>query len=951
MHCRTKDGTLRLDANRSVQIEYHAGHVAIDARRSKIGGPLVYADFQTIAHALGSKPEMRHKDVYVRARRVLAPDGEHIVGGGSRDTMKEEHPKLKNLRRRRTTTLSAALLTTDKVDVKLAERGDYIVTALTQSTLEPITSERWVVKADKFTELYTLCTPNNSSTTVVDSFTNSAMAETPMGSCSDDDSAEGEDVVADLSETLGGLYLGRNLVETVEFRGGVLVAAPWGSDQDLSRQPAYLLYSHVSKEVYACERERCHTMYTVVPLEACDIKDSGNVAFDSNAALAHGTVLRSRQSIAIALKPNGQASAAGAAAGNGSTRRLTAMSGRGLSGTRRSVYIGAHGSDATPPSVATPPIVAMDKASVARIMKKVDLEAIDGTFVHVLAKHILKKKLRERGFRFKVSLDEMVKLASEIKSRCDAPPHADGNALDLLFYYAFVCFTPVCALPTRMRTQTWGWFSAQLVTSTLRRFLGMASGDGSEGDFCCSEFEQHPSLDIKEWTMWLMVVTVWLSVPVCLAATNISNNELCDIGVDDIALPMLALCSFVFIVVPLVVLSRSNAWQNGINELKLMQTLVTVDDAMRANSVQTSSGSNLQDLFASMADLHGLVPQSNTSAGDPENPHIQQEQQSSKSATRPHLTAHDVFAVAVVRNIQPGTSNFRRLALYGFVALAFLPTLSAFVSGEASPAAVALGILRGAAAGCLLSACHSILEEWQKMATALEEFSGLTNERWHQGLKLIFLDLRFPENIEAWRAIRDHLVALIRSRSSHMNTYVTFVVVCLLSYTVQGALFVLGRDFPGASSPDTIPVVVLNVVTLGGYLCLILNVGVRLNCSLDANRNLLSIHLSTLVAEQQASRSSAYARVSTGASAADGVGRAVAGAKDADDVVLSHEALTFDPYPSDLTYVELPRSVVAVLSTLAGNAHDIWSYEKLMSGWKYGLATDSNTKVHAELIK
>ena len=43
----------------------------------------------------------------------------------------------------------------------------------------------------------------------------------------------------------GSIYSGTNFVETLEFRGGITVAAPWGGDQVLN-QPC-VCGSHVSR--------------------------------------------------------------------------------------------------------------------------------------------------------------------------------------------------------------------------------------------------------------------------------------------------------------------------------------------------------------------------------------------------------------------------------------------------------------------------------------------------------------------------------------------------------------------------------------------------------------------------------------------------------------------------------------------------------------------------------
>jgi len=51
--------------------------------------------------------------------------------------------------------------------------------------------------------------------------------------------------------------------------------------------------------------------------------------------------------------------------------------------------------------------------------------------------------------------------------------------------------------------------------------------------------------------------------------------------------------------------------------------------------------------------------------------------------------------------------------------------------------AIALSIVRGAAATAIYGVCHIILAEWHGQAAAAQAFAALTKERWHQGASSI----------------------------------------------------------------------------------------------------------------------------------------------------------------------------------------------------------------------
>ena len=180
-----EDGTLRLDEMRHVKIEITGGNIALDARRNIVGTKLNKEEFDLIGRAVGIEAILRYKDVYVAARQVSKREGENVV---TRDA----------------TTLEGT---------ELARQGDYVVTAIEPSTLQPVEGETWIVSSKKFQSLYTSC-------------------DTPMPKAPEKSHRGMAETVMDH----GNLHLGKNLVDTLDFRGGIVVATPWGNDQNLWRQ-------------------------------------------------------------------------------------------------------------------------------------------------------------------------------------------------------------------------------------------------------------------------------------------------------------------------------------------------------------------------------------------------------------------------------------------------------------------------------------------------------------------------------------------------------------------------------------------------------------------------------------------------------------------------------------------------------------------------------------------
>jgi hypothetical protein len=171
-----------------------------------------------------------------------------------------------------------------------------------------------------------------------------------------------------------------------------------------------------------------------------------------------------------------------------------------------------------------------------------------------------------------------------------------------------------------------------------------------------------------------------------------------------------------------------------------------------------------------------------------------------------------------------------------------------------------------------------------------------------------------------------------------------YIVVCQFVFLSRSTLNAFNVSLPGGSRNDTVQFTMLHTAILASYVIAIVNVGVGLNNELEKHSTLLTHELAALVAQQDTSRSTVYARV--------GLGQEANGANDSDaqSAALTHAAMGFNPVPADLSEVDLPPITAAVVHVLAQNAHDVWSVAKLKAGWSWGLVNDNARKLHADLL-
>lgn len=59
---------------------------------------------------------------------------------------------------------------------------------------------------------------------------------------------------------------------------------------------------------------------------------------------------------------------------------------------------------------------------------------------------------------------------------------------------------------------------------------------------------------------------------------------------------------------------------------------------------------------------------------------------------------------------------------------------------------------------------------------------------------------------------------------------------------------------------------------------------------------------------------------------------------------------TYQPSPLDTTDIRLPENLQDLMETLAKNVHEVWSAERIRTGWRYGEKRDDELKTHPCLV-
>ncbi|MGB8216854.1 MAG: RyR domain-containing protein [Candidatus Methanoperedens sp.] len=60
--------------------------------------------------------------------------------------------------------------------------------------------------------------------------------------------------------------------------------------------------------------------------------------------------------------------------------------------------------------------------------------------------------------------------------------------------------------------------------------------------------------------------------------------------------------------------------------------------------------------------------------------------------------------------------------------------------------------------------------------------------------------------------------------------------------------------------------------------------------------------------------------------------------------------MSYKPKPIDTSKVELSKDIIELTDILAKNAHDIWAFQRMKEGWRYGSKRDDVKKENPCLV-
>ena len=392
----------------------------------------------------------------------------------------------------------------------------------------------------------------------------------------------------------------------------------------------------------------------------------------------------------------------------------------------------------------------------------------------------------------------------------------------------------------------------------------------------------------------------------------------------DAALPLLISTCFGLFVGSYLVVSRDETWVNRMRALSLLDVIITVP--RETTSAEARAAALAEKGRRNKLGLSHRIPPS-----------------------RPYITAHDIYAVSVAR-ARAEAQDAMRGGLLKIAVLALLPaTLALYpacltVVSEGMPPrcawpSVALCLIRATASLIMYISASESFVAWSSAAEAAKSFGGLTKEQWQNGVRTRRLDLCFPENAEAWTAVRAQLVTELPHGGS-ADLLLAFVSLCWLAHALQLVVCLALRS--GSSyRADSVVVVALHTVMLSVYVFPIYLACMRVHAELDEHLSSVGTECARLVAKRECNYT--YARNISRSSTK--VATSITSTTQ-----MAFAALQYDPRPVNFSATVLPPCVESIVQVVARNSHDVWAYNKVIDGWRHGPKTNPAEKLHQDLV-
>lgn len=808
--------------------------------------------------------------------------------------------------------------------------GDYVVTALDPEDFTPgMTSgghmNQWIVEGENFDQLYEIA-----------------------GELPDRDNAE----------TLGEVYSGKNMVYSIHFSGGLSVSAPWGQIQHFT-SPAFLFCSKKTGEVYGCDEDTCFSTYEVD-------QDKEKVGFSRTTydRFKGSLLLTKRQMKEQEKQRAGQAKKwrrhrqGGARMGSFTyvkqSERTKAINqleriandgeasesssddepdGNGVGGgvidedmedprvkrKRSSVFEEFY---LTPQSVNLTDGVNSTMQQVLSMLRTKMLEAESNA--EALSRLQMEAGVMQPKMSFtggETDEDTIVHIFQDIKSTQRFPPTiSDVDAwIVLRNIVIFFMFLPVFAYPTEFRARHFGWFRVASIESMLRGGP-IPRSEKLLYAGCC--------------TLYFLIL-----FSACAALPTISSYR----GGNTGGSLIWSWSGYIGMVVTVVVIAGKPyaQWSSDFSLIRLLDYIVLVKET---NMPSFGCGKNpwMRTDFRRYYTAYDLY------IGVVYNGQLKQVKEKMKSWNwlNKYISAtgsvfmmkyHFALILAGISSVLPVVA---RLAIASSDRAKGLERVTLVVQDNAlGYISLFIQILSDF---CISTVVYCSLQwVWLQYQTFLEQLkmlSMMTNPRYVRGKMEALLTLDSPENVEAWKLIRNMMVLQNSVPQRHtifgiavvVDLVLTTLVLCTVMFKLcnlkdvrtgykENALEYFSSDCsPVVSSAEYM--LILQCFFLSFYIFSIMSLLVHINKHLFLQMKRMK-QLSDSMIER------------------DPLANEL-------DVMRS----TYSPDPPDLNSLNIPEHVQNAVDSLSENAHEVWTRSKLDAGWSYAPVNKSSEKKHSQLI-
>ena len=807
--------------------------------------------------------------------------------------------------------------------------GDYVVTSLDPEDFKPILSSggqknQWVVEGENFDQLYEIA---------------------------------GELPDRDEAEEVGEVYSGKNMVYSVHFSGGLSVSAPWGQIQHFT-SPAFLFCSKKTGEVYGCEEDTCFSTYVVdQDKEMVGLSSRTYDRFKGSLLMTKKQKKEQEQNRSRATKWGRHRQGGGRTgsftyvkqsertraineleriAGNDESGDSEEEGNEGLSNDQ----VGEIGIvDEEDPRLRRKRSSVFEDLYMTEMVKLTD--GVNATMQQVLS--MLRSKMQESSDNaatikrlqaqagvvsdHRMSLlsdttdeDSIVHIFQDIKSSQRFPPTmTDVDAWivfrNIVFFFLLV---PVFAFPSDFRQRHFGWFRVAPL-ETMKRGSPVPQSEKLLYAMCC-------------------IIYFLLIFSACCALPSLSEYR----GGSTGGTLIWSWSGYLGIALTVVIIAGKPyaQWSSDFSLIKLLDYIV-------------------------------LVKETNMSSfGCAKNPWI-------RTDFRRYYTAYDLYMGVVyngqLRQVKDQMKKWNWLKMYvGMTGAVFcmkyyfpmvlslvtctMPVVAraALASSEeargldhvtlvvqATPLGYAALIVQLLCDFSISMVVYCSLQwVWLQYKTFLEQLkmlSMMTNPRYVRGKMEALLTLDCPENVEAWRLIRNMMVLQNSVPQRHTifgvavvaDLILTTLVLCSVMFKLcnlgdvksghtENELKYFSEVCSGISGNEYM--LIAQVLFLSIYIFSIMGVLVHTNKHLTLQMKRMK-QLSDSMIER------------------DPLANEL-------DVMRS----TYSPDPPDLCDLHIPEHAIGAVDRLAENAHDVWTKSKLDAGWKYGRINNVANKEHSQLI-